>query len=127
MKKTLQIYFLIFIKFLILFTLLIWSPSFAEANGGSVFKKCISCHNFKKNKLGPHLIGIIGRKAGFVKNYRYSKAMKQAGESGLIWTESNLDKFLTKPKTFMKRTKMSFAGIRQKAQRKALIKYLREK
>jgi cytochrome c len=90
-----------------------------------VFNKCKTCHSFDpgKKKIGPHLQGIIGRKAGSVEGYKYSKAMKAAD---IVWDEANLDKYLTKPKAFVKGTKMSFAGLKKEAQRQDLIAYLKE-
>ncbi len=95
----------------------------AEA-GEKVFKKCKTCHSFDsgKKKIGPHLKGVVGRKAGSVEGYKYSKAMAGAD---ITWDEANLDKYLTKPKAFMKGTKMSFAGLKKEAQRADLIAYLK--
>ena len=93
------------------------------ADGERVFKKCVACHSLTKNKMGPALGNIFGKKVGSVKGYRYSKAMRN---SDIIWTDSTLDKFLLKPKKSIKGTKMRFFGIRKKEQRDALIKYLKE-
>ena len=95
----------------------------AEA-GEKVFKKCKTCHSFDpgKKKIGPHLKGVVGRKAGAVEGYKYSKAMAAAD---ITWDEANLDKFLTKPKAFVKGTKMSFSGLKKEAQRADLIAYLK--
>ncbi len=94
------------------------------AKGEKVFKKCKVCHTFDpgKKKIGPHLKGVVGRKAGAVEGYKYSKAMAAAD---ITWDEPNLDKYLTKPKAFMKGTKMSFAGLKKEAQRADLIAYLK--
>ena len=94
------------------------------AKGEKVFKKCKVCHTFDpgKKKIGPHLKGIVGRKAGAVEGYKYSKAM---AESDITWDEANLDEFLTKPKAFVKKTKMSFAGLKKEDQRADLIAYLK--
>ncbi len=94
------------------------------AAGEKVFKKCKVCHGFDpgKKKIGPHLKGVVGRKAGAVEGYKYSKAMAAAD---ITWDEANLDKYLTKPKAFMKGTKMSFAGLKKEAQRADLIAYLK--
>ena len=96
------------------------------ASGEKVFKKCKACHNFKKSGVGPNLAGIVGRKAGSMK-FRYSKAMKVKATDGLVWTEENLDKFLKKPRSFIKKTKMSFGGIKKEQDRRALIEYLKSK
>ena len=94
------------------------------AKGEKVFKKCKVCHSFDpgKKKIGPHLKGVVGRKAGAVEGYKYSKAMAAAE---ITWDEVNLDKFLTKPKAFLKKTKMSFAGLKKEGQRADLIAYLK--
>ena len=94
------------------------------AKGEKVFKKCKVCHTFDpgKKKIGPHLKGVVGRKAGAVEGYKYSKAMAAAD---ITWDEDSLDKYLTKPKAFLKGTKMTFAGIKKEAQRADLIAYLK--
>jgi len=95
-------------------------------NGKRVFKKCAVCHSVQvgKNKIGPHLNNLLGRKAGSVEGYKYSKAMKN---SGVVWNEESLDKFLTKPRKFIKRTKMSFRGIKKKSLRDDLISFFKLK
>ncbi len=95
------------------------------AAGEKVFKKCKACHvvGEEKNKTGPHLVNIIGRPAAGVESYtKYSKAMK---ESGLVWDEATLDGYLTKPKKFLKGTKMAFGGLKKEKDRANLIAYLK--
>ena len=95
------------------------------AKGKKVFKKCKVCHNVNKGgkkKFGPNLFRIVGAKAGAVKGYRYSKAMKA---SGLTWDEATLDKFLKKPKKLVKKTKMRFPGLKKDSQRADIIAYLK--
>lgn len=104
------------------------STAFAEgdaAKGAKVFKKCKACHTIEKggkNKIGPNLFGVVGRKSAEVEGFKYSKAMKAAD---LTWDDSNLDQYLTKPKAFIKGNKMSFAGIKKEKQRQDLIAYLK--
>ena len=108
-----------FLTIVIMFSL----SSVSYADGEKIFKKCKSCHSLTKNKLGPALGNIFDKKVGSVKKYRYSKAMKK---SDIIWNEDTLDKFLIKPRKYIKGTKMRFSGIKKKSQRDALIKYLKE-
>lgn len=96
--------------------------------GEKVFKKCKACHQVgegAQNKSGPQLNGIVGKAAGAVDGFKYSKPMKKAGEDGLIWTEEELTAFLTKPKTYMKGTKMSFSGLKKEEEKLAVIQYLK--
>ena len=122
-------------RILIAATLIGASLSFATAasaagdavKGKKVFRKCKACHavgKTAKNKVGPVLNGIVGRKAATFKGYKYSKAMKAAGAKGIVWDEKNLDTYLTKPKKFVPKTKMSFAGLKKASQRADLIAYL---
>ena len=95
-------------------------------SGEAVFKRnCAICHTDDpgKNRVGPTLFGVVGRKAGTVPGYSYSKANK---DSGVIWTEENLDTYLTNPQKFIPGTKMAFAGLKDPEQRKALIAHLKE-
>lgn len=94
------------------------------AAGEKVFRKCKACHyvDQEKNKTGPHLVNIIGRKAGAVKGYKYSKAM--AG-SDLVWDEATLAGFLAKPKSYLKGTKMAFAGLKKDSDIADVIAYLK--
>jgi cytochrome c len=102
------------------------TKSVYASGGEKVFKKCKACHNFKKNGMGPNLAGIVGRKAASLE-FKYSKAMKSRASEGLVWTEENLDKFLKKPRSFIKKTRMAFGGLKKDKDRKALIEYLKSK
>lgn len=97
------------------------------AVGANVFKKCAACHAIgegAKNKVGPELNELIGRVAGTAPEFKYSKAMTDAGAGGLVWTAETLHQFLTKPKDFVKGTKMSFPGLKEQADIDNLIAYL---
>lgn len=97
------------------------------AKGEKVFKKCATCHvvDSLKNKIGPSLNGIVGRKAASAEKFKYSKAMQKAAEEGLVWEEAKLDEYLKKPKKFIKGTSMNFAGIKKDDRRADLIAYLK--
>ncbi len=98
----------------------------AEA-GEDVFKKCRACHDIgdgAKNKVGPLLNGIIGRKAGSVEGFSYSDANKDAGAKGLVWTEAELMKYLEGPAAYMPKNKMAFAGLKDEQDRKDILAYI---
>ncbi len=91
------------------------------------FRKCRTCHEIgggAENKVGPQLNGLQGRSAAGLNGFKYSKALREAGKSGLVWDESSLDKFLSKPRTFIKGTRMSFTGLKEGEARANLIKWL---
>ena len=97
------------------------------AKGEKLFTKCKACHNADapKNKVGPHLVGIVGRKAGTADGYtKYSKAIK---DSGIVWNEANLDKWLTNPKSMDPGTKMIYPGLKKAEDRANVIEYLKTK
>ncbi|WP_373086170.1 cytochrome c family protein [Sneathiella sp.] len=92
--------------------------------GEKVFKKCKVCHTVEKggaNKTGPNLFGIVGRKSATVDGYHYSKAMEGMN---IVWDDEKLDIYLTKPRAYVKGTKMSFPGLKKESQRQDLIAYL---
>jgi cytochrome c2 len=95
--------------------------------GEDVFKKCRACHDVgegAKNKVGPQLNGIIGRKSGTVDGFAYSEANKDAGAKGLIWTDAEMFKYLENPQAFMPKNKMAFAGLKDEQDRRDVIAYL---
>ena len=93
-------------------------------DGAKVFKKCAACHSIAEggaNKIGPALWGVLGRKAGSVPDYKYSKALVAYGKS---WSFEEMNGFLIKPKDWIKGTKMSFAGLKDAKERAAVILYM---
>ena len=97
-------------------------------NGEQVFKKCRACHQVgegAKNGVGPVLNGLLGRKSGTVPEFNYSEANKEAGVKGLVWSEEELNKYLEAPLTYMPKNKMAFAGLKDEADRKDIIAYLK--
>ena len=100
--------------------------STSAADGAKVFKKCLACHSIEKggpNKIGPNIFGALNRRAGSVSGYKYSKAMTAYGK---VWSFEEMNSFLTKPKDWIKGTKMSFAGLKKAKDRAAVILYLNE-
>jgi cytochrome c len=104
-------------------------PSGALADGDAsrgekLFARCSACHSVNgQNKVGPSLAGVIGRKAGSVEGARYSKAL--AG-SEIVWTEQNLDAYLTAPAALVRGTTMTMR-IAKEQDRQDLISYLKSK
>ena len=100
--------------------------STSAADGAKVFKKCLTCHSIGKgdpNKIGPNIFGVLNRKAGSISGYKYSKAMVAFGKS---WSVEEMDGFLTKPRDWVKNTKMSFIGLKNAKDRAAVILYMNE-
>jgi cytochrome c len=93
--------------------------------GEKIFKKCKTCHALEagKNKIGPTLHGVFGRKAGAVEGYKYSKAMIA---SDIVWADETIDAYVEKPKGFIKGTKMNFGGLKKGDDRKNLVAYLKK-
>lgn len=97
------------------------------AAGEKVFKKCKACHQVgegAKNRSGPVLDAIVGRAAGTVDGFKYSKALNAKAEEGLVWDEAAMAEFLAAPKKFMKGTKMTFNGLKKDADIAAVTAYL---
>ena len=100
--------------------------STSAAEGAKVFKKCAACHSITEggsNKIGPALWGVLGRPAGTIPDYKYSKAMAAHGKN---WSFEEMNGFLIKPKNWIKGTKMSFAGLKKAEDRAAVILYMNE-
>lgn len=95
------------------------------AQGEKIFKQCQQCHTLQpgRNLTGPTLHKIIGRTAGTVEKFNYSKANK---ESGVVWTEQKMFEYLENPRAFMPGTKMIFAGLRKPQDRADVIAYIQE-
>jgi len=100
--------------------------SASVADGKKIFKKCAACHSIAKggaNKIGPALWGVLGRKAGSISDYKYSKAMAAHAKP---WSFEEMNGFLIKPKDWIKGTKMSFIGLKKDTDRAAVILYMNQ-
>ncbi len=97
--------------------------------GEKVFHTCTSCHQIgygAKNRVGPHLNEIFGRKAGeFSDEYKYSKGLLREGAAGLVWDLRSLDAYIENPKALVSGTRMNFRGIKEAEKRADLLAYLR--
>jgi cytochrome c len=96
----------------------------APVQGAQVFAQCRACHTLPaagKSMMGPNLHGLFGRKAGTVKGFAYSPALKA---SGLVWDAKSLDKYLAAPTTKVPGTRMVMK-VGDPARRAALIAYLK--
>ncbi len=114
------------------------NSAFAEgdaAAGEKVFKKCAACHTIgegAKNRVGPVLTGVVGRKTASFEGYKYSKSMTALGETGMVWDEESIAEFLTNPKKYLRaklddkkaKTKMSFR-LKKEDDRANIIAYLK--
>ncbi|MGE0053040.1 MAG: cytochrome c family protein [Hyphomicrobium sp.] len=102
------------------------AASAADAEAGkTVFNKCKACHQIgegAKNAVGPHLDGVVGRKAGTAEGFNYSEAMKN---SGLTWDEATLNEYLTDPRKKVPGNKMVFMGLKNDDDRANLIEFLK--
>ena len=96
--------------------------------GAVVFKKCAVCHmaDTDKNKVGPSLNGVFGRKAGTHPDFRYSPAMQAVGEGGLVWDDATMRDYLHDPRKKVKGTKMAFPGLKDDADIANVIAYMKQ-
>ncbi len=105
------------------------TPAFADGDaekGKKVFNKCKACHDAEaeKNKVGPHLVGIMGRAAGAVEGFKYSDAMIAKGAEGLVWDAETIAGYMKDPKGYIPKNKMAFAGLKKDDDVENVIAYL---
>lgn len=97
------------------------------AKGEKVFKKCKACHaaDEAKNKVGPHLVGLVGREAASVEGYKYGDALKAKAADIGTWDETELSEYLADPKAFIGgKSKMAFK-LKKEDDRADVIAYLK--
>lgn len=107
------------------------APAFADGDaeqGAKVFRKCKACHvvDDEKNKVGPHLVGVIDRPVASVEDFKYSDAMIEFGADGKVWDIETLTAYLQKPKDVVKGTKMAFAGLKKDEDVEDVIAYMQD-
>ncbi|MCT8970431.1 c-type cytochrome [Microbaculum marinisediminis] len=96
--------------------------------GQDLFHTCAACHqigNGARNDVGPVLNNIIGRRAASRDGFVYSRAMKEKGADGLVWTEQTLDAYLANPRNYVRGTRMAYAGLHDDVAREDLIAFLK--
>lgn len=92
------------------------------ARGEQVYARCLGCHALASDRVGPRHCGLVGRRAASVAGFDYSPAMKQ---SGIVWNEKSLNRFLAKPMEAVPGTSMTYDGVPLAADREDLIAYLK--
>ena len=119
-------------RFWLALAVLVPLASTAQADGDplqgkKVFNKCSACHDGKaaNNRVGPYLVGVVGRPAASVESFNYSDAMKAAGGAGLVWDEETLTKYLRAPKAVVPGTKMAFPGLKKDEEIADVIAWLK--
>ncbi|KPF60692.1 MAG: cytochrome c family protein [Alphaproteobacteria bacterium] len=105
-------------------------PALADGDpvaGAKAFKACQACHvaTEAKNKVGPHLQGIVGRPVASIADYKYSPAMTAFG-AGKVWDEALLSEYLKAPKAVVKGTKMAYAGVKKDDDLANILAYLKD-
>jgi len=102
------------------------APGPSAVRGKRLFLQCAACHDLKPGvppKIGPHLQGVLGRRAGSVPGIVLSPQLR---DSGIVWTAESLDRWLEKPSGVVPGTLMVFAGVAKADDRASLIAYLQQ-
>jgi cytochrome c len=93
------------------------------AAGKEIYARCLACHTLASDRVGPRHCGLFGRRAGSVKGFEYSDAMKRYR---VVWSEKTLDRFLANPLKAVPGTNMTYAGVPDPKERADLIAYLKQ-
>jgi cytochrome c len=94
--------------------------------GKALFRaKCTACHSTlpgnNRNRPGPTLFGLLGRKSASVSHFPYSPANQSSHK---VWDKATLDQYLEDPRSVIPGTKMAFDGIADPADRANIIAYI---
>jgi cytochrome c len=91
--------------------------------GEEIYSRCLACHTLASDRVGPRHCGLFGRRAGSVKGFEYSDAMKHYK---VVWNDKTLDHFLANPMKVVPGTNMTYAGVPDPGERADLIAYLKQ-
>lgn len=100
-----------------------------SAAGQQAFKVCTACHMVgpnAKNRIGPALNGVAGRKWGSVEGFSYSENLTVGKDAGKVWDDAALNDYLEEPKRLAPQGKMAFAGVKDATKREDIIAYLKQ-
>ena len=89
--------------------------------------KCRFCHAVReddRDRMAPSLYKILGRPAGVSGNFKYSNALINMRENGLIWTPETIDAFISDPENYVPGNRMRVEGIKDPKTRELIINYL---
>ena len=112
---------------LVVFVVAISSAIAGESVGRKAFAPCRACHGLETDvgvMAGPSLTGLIGRTVGGDPEFSYSPVLQTANSAGLVWTLQRLEEFLADPEGMFPSMWMSYPGIRDKAERAALARFI---
>ena len=90
--------------------------------GEVVYGRCQGCHALGYDRTGPRHCGLFGRRAGSVAGFAYSAPM---AATDIVWNARTLDRFVENPARMVPGTSMGYAGVADRAERAALIAYLK--
>jgi len=92
--------------------------------GRMLFTKCAACHTFDpaaRPATGPHLAGIIGRRAGSLDDFAYTGLLR---DQGFVWTPARLERWLKAPQQGFPGLCLPFTGFDRVQDRRDLIAWL---
>jgi len=98
-----------------------------SAAGEKIFKsRCANCHSLTSglSSIAPDLTGVVGRKAGSLKDYRYTPALQNAD---FVWTADKLQQWLASPHNVVPETEMTFPGLKSEQERTDVVDFLKQR